>query len=110
MRCSAIASGVSSEGGTISTSKGGKIRFCVAVSRVALLYASMFCSRGPIRRFPGVRSITANFFGLTSWKSHITHCMKRLPPIIIGIMTRLTTNALVRTAARYSRPRPSFYA
>src|SRR5260370_36575119 len=55
------------------------------------------------KSFPPVRSMTTKCLSLVSRTFLSNTCTRMLPPIITGIITRPMMNALVRTAARYSR-------
>src|SRR5262245_62950980 len=49
------------------------------------------------------RSMSTNFLSRISRTSRNSACTRMLPPIKTGMITRLMMNALVRTAALYSR-------
>src|SRR5438270_14042721 len=64
---------------------------------------SRAASRAGLIRWPGVRSTTSTFLVVWSSAFFMSTCRPMLAPHSTGIMTMLNTNALVRTAAWYSR-------
>src|SRR5438270_1956478 len=65
---------------------------------------SRAASRAGLIRWPGVRSTTSTFLVVWSSAFFMSTCRPMLRPHRTGTMTMLNTNALVRTAAWYSRP------